>query len=126
MPLPFKSYDTSLVSYRRSSRDCFISYRGNFYSIPALYASQQVMVKETEQEQLIIFTLQGDEIAHHARSYGHKERISREEHYHSLWPKKGLPVKQEPPAQAAPVQFGLWDVPDVQKRSLSIYEEAIQ
>jgi hypothetical protein len=117
--LPLNPYDTALVSYRRSSRDCFISYGGNFYSIPAFYASQQVMVKETEQEELIIFTLPGDEIARHPRSYGHKERISQAEHYRSLWPQKSLPVKQEPPA---PVQFSLWDAPDVQKRPLSIYE----
>ena len=28
-------YDTALVSTRRSSADCFISYGGNFYSVPA-------------------------------------------------------------------------------------------
>lgn len=122
--LPLNPYDTALVSYRRCSRDCFISYCGNFYSIPALYASQQVMVKETEQEELVIFTLPGDEIARHTRSYGHKERISQAEHYHSLRPKK-VPAKQEPTPQTAPRQFSFWDAPDVQKRPLSIYEAVV-
>jgi len=32
------SYDTSVLTTRRSSKDCFISSGGNLYSVPAAYA----------------------------------------------------------------------------------------
>jgi hypothetical protein len=40
-------YDTSALLVRQSSRDCLISYGGNFYSVPAAYAQQQLLIKVT-------------------------------------------------------------------------------
>ncbi len=34
------TYDTSILTSRRSSKDCVISYEGNLYSVPAAYARQ--------------------------------------------------------------------------------------
>lgn len=122
LPLPLKPYDTAEVSYRRSSRDCFISYLGNFYSVPAPYAAQQLMVKETEQEAVIILTLSGEEIARHRRSYGHKDRISCPEHYRDLWPAAKRGTTTQTAQKVVAGQISLWDAPAVEQRPLSVYE----
>lgn len=41
-------YDTSLTGYRRASKDCFVSYGGNYYSVPFAYVRQLLQVRETE------------------------------------------------------------------------------
>ena len=41
-------YDTSLITFRRSTKDCFVSYDGNYYSVPAEYARKTLKLKETE------------------------------------------------------------------------------
>jgi len=45
---PWTDYDTSLIAFRRSTKDCFVSYDGNCYSVPAEYANKTLQVKETE------------------------------------------------------------------------------
>src|SRR5436309_6916671 len=47
------SYDTSVLTTRRSSKDCFISYSGNLYSVPAAYACKTRQIKITEAEELV-------------------------------------------------------------------------
>jgi hypothetical protein len=58
-------YDTCLITFRRSSKDCFVSYDGNYYSVPADYARKTLQVKETEDGQLIVLDTQDGEIARH-------------------------------------------------------------
>lgn len=117
-PLDKPDYDTSLVGYRRSSRDCLISYQGNFYSVPAGYAQQRLQVKETEDAELFIINLAGDMIAQHQLVVGHGERVMVPTHYQPLWPRQ-----QEPTPnlfhQTTP------DAPQVETRSLHIYDEVI-
>jgi len=117
-------YDTSLISCRRSSPDCLISYDGNLYSVPAGYHKQQLLVKETEQRQLIICNAQGDEIAHHRLSDGYNERIVEPAHYRGIAsatprPKRATAVQIE---SATPALSGQVDAPQVETRSLSIYQ----
>jgi hypothetical protein len=70
-PLPEGcAFDTSRIAYRQSSRDCLVSYASNFYSVPAAYICQQLMVKETAQGDVLIFSPQGDEIARHRLATG--------------------------------------------------------
>lgn len=120
-------YDTSLISHRQSSRDCFISYEGNFYSVPALYAQKRLLVKVTEQAELLVFTPQGDEIARHLLASGHNQRLIVPAHYQGLYP------TQQPALAAGAVQveahdlspLRLADAPRVEVRSLSHYEELL-
>jgi hypothetical protein len=53
-PLPSQRFDTSRISYRQVGRDCLVNYQRNRYSVPAAYAQQTVMVKETEDQQIIL------------------------------------------------------------------------
>jgi hypothetical protein len=64
-------YDTSLVCYRRSTKDCLVSYEGNHYSVPASHARQRLLLKETEQGELGIYALDGLELARHSVLQGH-------------------------------------------------------
>jgi transposase len=118
------NYDTSLLSQRRSSRDCLISYEGNFYSVPATYHSQVLLVRETEQDELIICTSQGDEIARHQLSTDYNQRIIEPAHYQGVAnrtaPRRPAPATQLVLATFAAAHQGA--APVVETRALSLYE----
>lgn len=118
-------YDTSLVTHRQSSRDCLVSYEGNFYSVPAAYAQQRLRLKITEAETLLIYSLEGDEIARHRLSDGKNERIVVAAHYQALYPstshqQKGGAIQETEPIVT--VSIPLLDAPAVEARPLSIYD----
>lgn len=123
-PLDKPAYDTSIISYRRSSRDCLISYQGNFYSVPAAYAGQRLLVKETEQEHLLIISVEGAVIAEHNLADGRGQRVVQADHYQALWPKAQ-------PQQLSLPTFSLFhtltqNAPSVEVRPLSVYDEVLQ
>jgi len=123
IPLEKPSYDTSIIAYRRSSRDCLISYEGNFYSVPATYAQQRLLVKETEQEQLLIVSVEGEVIAHHKLAAGRGQRVMQAEHYQSLWP-KAQPQQLSLPTFSL-FHIGTQNAPPVEVRPLSVYDEVL-
>lgn len=77
-------YDTSLTFYRQSSRDLLISYEGNFYSVPAAFAQQRVLVKVDEHDELHIFSLCGEHLASHTLATGRHQRMVVHDHYRPL------------------------------------------
>ena len=123
-PLDKPAYDTTIISYRRSSRDCLISYQGNFYSVPAPYAGQRLLVKETEQEQLLIISVEGEVIAHHKLADGRGQRVVQADHYQSLWP-KAQPQQLSLPTVSL-FHTVTQNAPPVEVRSLSVYDEVLQ
>jgi len=124
-PLTGKAdYDTSLHGYRRSSSDCLVSYEGNFYSVPAAYARQTLLVKETEREELLICTLNGEEVAHHALARGRRQRVVVAEHYHGIFPDpRRWQAEEEKSLKAPRLELSFWDAPVVEVRSLADYEQ---
>ncbi len=121
------SYDTSMLTTRRSSKDCFISYGGNLYSVPAAYARKTLQVKITEAEELVICSEVGHELACHRVLLGRQERSVQADHYRGL----GTPVSRVEQASAvqevAPGSHSMfWDAPVVEVRSLSIYDQVFQ
>ena len=127
-PLSGKAdYDTSLISYRRSTKDCLVSYEGNYYSVPFVHAQQQLMLKETESGELFVFTLDGLELARHYLALGRHQRVVVARHY------DGLTIASNRKKRAGAVQrptqapFGLApDAPQVEKRSLAHYEQWLE
>jgi transposase len=120
------TYDTSVLTTRRSSKDCFISYGGNLYSVPAAYARKTLQVKITEAEELVICSAIGHELARHRVLLGKQERSVQAEHYRGL----GMPAPRI--EQASAVQELLpadrtmfWDAPVVEVRSLSVYDRLL-
>jgi transposase len=117
-------YDTSILTCRRSTRDCLVSYQGNDYSVPADYAQQQLLVKETPAGELLFFNPAGEAIAQHALVAGHGQRIVTPTHY------QGLPTSSALRRRPLAVQLlppddwsSLPPAPEVEVRSLAWYDQ---
>ncbi len=127
LPDPLR-YDTSVMTTRRSTRDCFISYAGNFYSVPARAACQSLIVKETEDGHLIISTPQGQEVACHRLVHGSKQRMVQPGHLPTR------PTASAPRARPQAIQVGgsttpeelRWSPPLVEVRPLQVYEQLLE
>lgn len=118
------SYDTSRIDFRRSSKDCMISYSGNFYSVPALFCQQRLMVKETELGNLHILTLTGEEVACHGLVTGRNRRVVQASHYDGLI--RSTPKRKRVGAhQLAHKEGEVWlmEAPQVEHRALWEYTE---
>jgi len=120
------TYDTSVLTTRRSSKDCFISYGGNLYSVPAAYARKTLQVKITEAEELVICSEVGHELARHRVLFGRQERSVQAEHYRGL----GTPASRVEQAAAVPEiqpadRTMFWDAPVVEVRPLSVYDQLL-
>jgi len=120
-------YDTSLLTFRRSTKDCFVSYDGNYYSVPSAYARKTLKLKETEDGQLLILNAQDEPITQHTLLPGRNQRSAVSAHYqnirHRARPAKRTTAVQirlaEPPA-------GLPAAPQVEIRPLSWYDQAVE
>ena len=126
------AYDTSRVGYRRSSRDSRISYGSNFYSVPLAYAGQQLLVRELEDEVLVIVSAQGEEIARHQLASGTHQQVVIPAHFVAPPPRpsqtrpvnrrSGSPVRvATPPGVAVLVP----DAPLVEVRPLADYDRLL-
>jgi hypothetical protein len=114
-------YDTSLITFRRSTKDCFVSYEGNYYSVPFQYARKTLTLKETEDRLLIILSAQDDEIARHRLLDGRNQRVVVPAHYENIG-KSSLPAKRPVAVQLLSAE-GLPPAPEVEARPLSWYEQ---
>ncbi|MCW5852623.1 MAG: IS21 family transposase [Anaerolineae bacterium] len=116
-------YDTSLLITRRCSRDCLISYGGNYYSVPAAYVQQALLVKHTEADEVVVFNPQGQEIARHALAEGRHQRIIVAAHYAGV-PTTARSAKR-PTARQVPQPSPAQSVaaPEVETRPLRVYDE---
>ncbi len=122
-PLARQRFDTSIKTERYASRDCLVSYGGNFYSVPAAWANKMLLVKETEDRQLVILNAFGEVVAQHRKLPGRHKRAIVAEHY------AGLPVLAAKASQAQAFQTPastsgdvlVLPAPQVEVRPLSIY-----
>lgn len=122
------AYDTSLLTARRSSRDCLVSYGGNYYSVPARYASQPLTLKHTEADDLLILNAADQEVARHHLAAGRHQRIIQPSHYQglkaSVRPTKRATASQvlvEPPSLGVVLA-----APTVEARPLSVYDALVE
>ena len=121
-------YDTSIIAHRRCSRDCLISYEGNFYSAPADYAGQRVMVKATEGGELLVLNEHGEIVAWHTLAAGSNQRVVVAEHY------EGIAASSRKQRRAGARQVAVpdlrptpWpDAPLVQVRPLGTYQDLVE
>lgn len=120
-------YDTSLISFRRSSKDCLLSYHGNHYSVPCSYARELLQVNETEASLIRILNREGEEIAHHRLAAGRHERVVLPSHY------EGVRSYSRPARRATAIQLvapqripACPDAPDVEARPLVWYDQVAE
>jgi transposase len=120
-------FDTSRISYRHSSRDCLVSYGGNYYSVPATHARQALLLRETEQGEVHIFTLQGQPLARHRLVPGRHQRVVVTDHF------EDLSLARRPARRPGAVQLRLATpfnltpgAPEVEVRPLDQYEQWLE
>ena len=87
----------------RVSSTALVRYRTNDYSVPTRYGFQDVVVKGFVDE--VVILCGGEEIAHHARSYGNGVFVADPLHYLAL-----IEMKPNALDQAAALQD--WALPD--------------
>ncbi len=119
-------YDTALITYARVSKDCLVSFAGNYYSVPAAYHGHRLELRASESGLLTVLNEEGQVIAEHTLCHGYKQRLVDPAHYQQL---TARPQPQQP---VAAVQVGAtWPqplvaaAPAVETRDLRCYEEAL-
>ena len=124
-PMSVSPYDLSMVSTRRSSKDGFISYSGNRYSVPSGHALSQLTVRETPEGRLEIDA--GLEcVARHDLASGRHQSIVDPAHFEALW--QAFKERSDPDQilLAGPRLGREVSEPQVEVRSLQLYEALIK
>lgn len=127
--LPGGSFDRLMVEERRMSRDGFISFGGNLYSVPDTVRSRRMELR-VYLEHLEIWEKDAL-VAIHRLSGGKGKRVLDPQHRQRLWQRlkknpetQGPLFLQEPgwPRLQNPEALVHWGV-EVERRDLSLYEE---
>jgi hypothetical protein len=112
-------YIVYLTTNRKVTRDCFISYQGNQYSVPYLYAGREATVK-THKGILQVF-IDDTMVCEHGILTG-KNRTSRmKEHFKGLL--KDILMEGRTPYQRLPLMNFSVETVEVEKRPLEVYEQ---
>jgi hypothetical protein len=81
--LPQQTYRTVESTFRSSTRDCVVSYGGNFYSVPARHAARRHLRVEVSPKDLTIYH-NTEKIAVHPLCHGRHHRIIDPKHLEGL------------------------------------------
>lgn len=123
-PLPLTRFDTSQITHRQATRDCLVHYRGNVYSVPAPHAGQMLLLKESEEGWLRIYTAEQQLVAEHRLAKGRYQRVIVAAHYAGLpqqIPKRKAALARQVDTPDRRVQPDLAEV--VEARPLSVYAQ---
>jgi transposase len=115
-------YDTSVIVFRRSTKDCYVAYDGNYYSIPAAHAQQLLQLKVDEADRLVILDAQEQIIAEHHLAPGRNQRLSIPVHFAGVYAHTPRPTAPHASQVPAPTTLTGWPVPEVETRPLSWYD----
>jgi transposase len=124
-PLPMMPYEVARMESRLVSKDCFICFDGNRYSVPAEYVGRIMTVKDRADGRVRIY-YQDQLIAQHVLSASKGQMITDPAHTAALWAK----VRRRPPnrdGRSGMVRLGtiLNEVtaPLLAQRPLAVYEQ---
>jgi transposase len=81
-PLPLIEYDTAITVSVRVSKDCFVQFETNSYSVPTRYVSEKLTLKAVPHA-ITIYKDQ-DQAAMHRRCYGTHQTIEDPAHFKDL------------------------------------------
>jgi len=129
-PLPEKPYDTTERIKVRAGRDSLVSYKGNRYSVPYLYARKELLLCDDHQGELRIYC--GNVLVCSHKLYsGRGKTILKPEHYPRRYiPKVSLSRYGGPRPIGEilrlvyPALVSIVEAPEVERRALVVYEEA--
>ncbi len=116
-------YRALILERRRVARDCYLSYAGSWYSVPAEYAGREVWVRQTDDR---VIVSDGDQVlADYPLAEGRCQRVTDPLHFTSLAARRDRRLQLETanaltalPSRRTSVLEG----PEVEKRSLAVYE----
>lgn len=118
LPLPEEPFFYATCEVRKVLRDCFVSFEGNRYSVPAEYAGAEIKVRATPTEVHLLSREGAIICAHRRRERGLGVTVMVEEHY------RGVPGVERAFSHLWRLQeMGLSPF-QVEKRDLSVYEAA--
>lgn len=121
-------YDTSEVVTRQVSRDCYISFKGNFYSVPWVYGGKGVTVR-AKPEGLLEIWVEGHLVAFHRISKQKGQVITDHEHFKGLWAKTcqapKVRIAEPEPISSGSLMVPHLVIPQVEVRPLSVYAKLI-
>ncbi len=87
--LPASKFSHTKNELRKVSSDCLISFNGNRYSVPHIFVRQEVWLKVSQGNKLLIYSNKNVEIAQHDISLQKKQVIINQEHYKNYRSEKG-------------------------------------
>ena len=123
-------YDTSYMEDRCVAKDCTLSYRGNRYSVPFRHAGKTVLVREPVTGGKIQIYCDIQLIAEHQLAEGRGAMVTDPAHYHGLAerrrdrrPASTLPAAERTELTPGPGVGLNFVPPEVEQRSLAVYEE---
>ncbi len=117
-------YDTATVSHRQVTRDCFLSYAGVRYSVPASCCGQKVLVRETAEKTLEIWASNQRVAVHRLASPG-SAPVIEPAHHAELWAElRQSPTPPEERVLGTPSPEASSEL-EVEVRSLAVYEALV-
>ncbi len=132
LPLPEKPYDTTERIKVRVSRDCLVSYKGNRYSVPYPYARKELILCDDHRGELRIYC-GNDLVCCHRLYLGRGKTFFKPEHYSKRYVAKASAPRYGGPRSVGEILRALYpalvsivEAPEVEKRSLRVYEETIK
>lgn len=119
-------YDTRKHEVRRASKECFVSFEGNLYSVPWKLAGRDITVLAGRE--IVTFFFNGEKIAEHARTDRKGQRLSDPRHFegllaHSMKRARREAIKRLPVIALDGPPEGTWPVVEV--RGLEAYDAII-
>jgi transposase len=124
IPLPLIPYDTSSVESRIATKDCFISYKGNRYSVPFQHVRKALTVRDRGNGFIQIYD-KDELIATHRLGLKKGRMIVNPAHTQGLMPSAHQRETREHLTGPVPLGEVLKTVLStaVEKRSLLVYEQ---
>ncbi len=114
----FPEYLVIREEARKISRDCFISYLGNKYSVPYKYAGREAILQIFDGKLRV--TVSGEQVCEHEILTGSGRESRNKEHFQGLLSEI---LKENKAAMNKPRQQLLkFESPEVEKRALSVYD----
>lgn len=118
-------YRALILERRRVARDCYLSYAGSWYSVPAEYAGREVWVRQTDDR--VIVSVGDQVLVDHPLAMSAHQRITDPKHFEAFAARRDRRLQLETAHALAqlPHRIGLLEGPEVEKRSLAVYEALV-
>lgn len=87
--LPPEKFIGTREEFRKVSSDCLISYGGNRYSVPNIFAGKDIWVRESQGVYLHVYSQTNKLVTTHRLGSGKKQIYMKKEHYNGYRGKRG-------------------------------------